>query len=60
MVLDEGEFLRGKKELCRSNLRSGSAFEAKIGVGIKSALREIRGDFGSVLVSSAVVKVRKD
>src|SRR5208337_2537287 len=37
VVLDEGEFLRGKKELTRGNLRSRSAFEAKIGVGIESA-----------------------
>ena len=42
---------RGEKELCRGNLRSRSAFEAKIGVGVKSALREIRGDLGSVLDS---------
>src|SRR5271165_4454718 len=60
MVLDECEFLRRKKELCRSNLRSRSAFEAKICVGVKSTLRVVRGDLDSVLVSLGVVKVRKD
>src|SRR4029077_13403769 len=60
MIANESEFVRFEKELTRGNSRSRSAFEAEIGKSIKSALREIRGDLGSVLVSLGVVKVRKD
>ena len=37
VVANEGEFVRSEKELTGGNLRSRSAFEAKIGVGVESA-----------------------
>jgi hypothetical protein len=53
VVANEGEFVRSEKELTGGNLRSRSAFEAKIGVGVESAQCEIRGYFDAVLVSLA-------
>ena len=45
MIANEGEFVRAEKKLTGSNLRSRSALEAKIGVGVESAQGIIRRDF---------------
>src|ERR1700730_7282497 len=60
VVANEGESIRCKQELAGINLRSRSAFEAKISVGIESPLGVVGGDFDTILVSLGIVKRRED